>query len=472
MKPKKEVITMDNIVIPSKIPTKASSSQSRLQTLWRNLGTDRRKELFRLYNSGTLILGRVASSGLGYLTWLITARLFDAGEVGIASGVVSAMMLCVQVSLFGIGAAVIKIYPEHITSPRKLVNTAINMVAISSLAIAVLFLVFARSFFNELNIVTAIPLYAGLFLAINIFGAVNVLMDHISIAIKRGDQVLTRNVLFGVTTVVGVAVLPLITQSTTSITIVTAWVAAGFMACLLGTVQIYRSIPGFRFNPSISVSKTKQLIGIGLPNYLLTLAERAPNWILPIIITEMLSPVENARWYVVWMMAWVVFLVPISIGQNLFAEIAENPDEFRQPFLLSMRNSLIGGGIAAVLVILFAKLILSLMGEAYAIAGATPLRILTMAILPITINQLYYSVCRGTQRLREATVTALVSGAIGIAAATYAGMSYGLNGMAVGWLITQTVVAVWAGLRLIVLFRSNETTPHSLIIEAENEKKY
>ncbi len=472
MKPEDEVIPMDEIIISSKIPTKSSSFQGTLKSFWRNLGTDRRKELFRLYNSGTLILGRAASSGLGYLTWLITARLYNAGEVGMASGVVSAMMLCVQVALFGIGAAVIKVYPEHISSPRKLVNTAINMVAISSLAIAVLFLVFARSFFNELNIVTAIPLYAGLFLAINIFGAVNVLMDHVSIAIKRGDQVLTRNVLFGVTTVIGVAALPLITEATTSITIITAWAAAGFMACLLGTVQIYRSVPGFRFNPSISVSKTKQLVGIGLPNYLLTLAERAPNWVLPIIITELLSPVENARWYAVWMMAWVVFLVPISIGQNLFAEIAENPKDFRQPFLMSMRNSLIGGGIAAVLVILFAKLMLSLMGEAYGIAGATPLRILTLAILPITIIQLYYSVCRGTQRLREATLTALVSGAIGISAAAFAGLQYGLNGMAVGWLISQTVAGLWAGLRLIVFIRSNEITHQSLVIEAENEKKY
>ncbi|MHB1120322.1 MAG: hypothetical protein ACYC11_09710, partial [Bellilinea sp.] len=124
---------MDEIIISSKIPTKSSSFQGTLKSFWRNLGTDRRKELFRLYNSGTLILGRAASSGLGYLTWLITARLYNAGEVGMASGVVSAMMLCVQVALFGIGAAVIKVYPEHISSPRKLVNTAINMVAISSL---------------------------------------------------------------------------------------------------------------------------------------------------------------------------------------------------------------------------------------------------------------------------------------------------------------------------------------------------
>src|SRR3990172_7986155 len=245
--------------------------------LWGNLSLEKREEYSRFYNSGTLILGRVAASGLGYLTWLITARLFDAREVGIASGIVSAMMLCVQLALFGIGAAVIKTYPLHLDSPSRMINTALNLIATASLATAVLFLIFARAFFSELNVVSALPLYAFLFLGINIFGAINVLMDHVSIAIKRGDQVLIRNVLFGVITIAGVAVLPLLAETTTSIAIVSAWAAAGFFACLIGTIQISRSISSYSYTPAVEKQTARQLIGIGLPNYLLTLAERAPN---------------------------------------------------------------------------------------------------------------------------------------------------------------------------------------------------
>lgn len=424
--------------------------------LWGNLSLEKREEYSRFYNSGTLILGRVAASGLGYLTWLITARLFDAREVGIASGIVSAMMLCVQLALFGIGAAVIKTYPLHLQSPSRMINTALNLIAAASLATAALFLIFARAFFNELNVVSALPLYAFLFLGINIFGAINVLMDHVSIAIKRGDQVLTRNVLFGLITIAGVAVLPFLAETTTSIAIVSAWAAAGFFACLIGGIQIFRSIPSYGYRPAIENETARQLIGIGLPNYLLTLAERAPNWILPIIITEMLSPVENARWYAVWMMAWVVFLVPISVGQNLFAEISHHPEHFQRPLRLSIRNSLIGGSVAAALVIGLAPLMLGLLGKDYAAAGTTPLRILALAILPITVIQMYYAVCRGTQRLREATITGLASGAAGIAAATLAGIQYGLTGMAVAWLTTQSIAALWAGFRIAVLMRRSD----------------
>lgn len=424
-----------------------------LLRFWANLSPEKQQELSRLYNSASLILGRVASSGLGYLTWLITARLFDAREVGIASGVVSAMMLCVQIALFGIGAAVIKIYPEHLNSPSRMFNTAINLVAGASLGTAALFLLFARTFFNELNVVGAVPLYALLFLAINFFGAINVLLDHVSIAIKRGDQVFTRNVLFGLITIAGVAALPLLGKTTTSIAIVSAWAAAGFAACFLGAIQLIRTVPAYRYTPTVERSTGLQLVKVGLPNYLLTLAERAPNWILPIIITELMSPVENARWYAVWMMAWVVFLVPISIGQNLFAEISHNPKNFHRPLRISYRNSLIGGSVAAALVIGLAPYLLWLLGKSYSAAGTTPLRILALAIFPITVIQMYYAVCRGTQRLVEATITGLVSGALGIGAAILVGPAYGLTGMAAAWLITQTAAAIWAGTRTAVLMR-------------------
>ncbi|MHB0989052.1 MAG: lipopolysaccharide biosynthesis protein, partial [Bellilinea sp.] len=183
-----------------------------------------------------------------------------------------------------------------------------------------------------------------------------------------------------------------------------------------------------------------------------------PNWILPIIITEMLSPVENARWYAVWMMAWVVFLVPISVGQILFAEISHHPADFQRPLRLSIRNALVGGSVAASLVIVLAPFMLGLLGKEYAAAGTTPLRILALAILPITVIQMYYAVCRGTQRLREATITGLVCGAAGIAAATLAGIQYGLTGMAVAWLTTQSIAAIWAGFRIAALMRHSDQT--------------
>lgn len=408
----------------------------------------KRRELPRLWNSLALILGRVVSSALGYLTWLFTARLYAPSEVGIASGVVSAMMLLVQLALLGVGSAFINFYPKYRNAPSRLVNSALHIVAIVSLFMAGLFVILASSAFRELSVISTQLMYVLLFLGITLFGTINVLMDNISIATRRNDQVFLRNTLFGVVTVGAVAVLPLITHDHGSMIIVFAWTLAGFSACFLGAFQLVRSDKAYHYKPELDSFIAVDMMRVGFPNYLLTLAERAPNWILPILVTELLSPVDNAHWYTVWMMAWVVFIVPISIGQNLFAEVSRKPESLNEAVRNSTRISLMLGGGAAVIAILFAHFILSLLGKGYAIAGTFPLRILAVAVIPVVFIQAYYAVCRGTNRLREANITGFVSGIAGIITAILAGIAYGLPGMAIAWLITQSIASIWAGIRL------------------------
>ena len=422
--------------------------------VWKELQQGKRTTLPRFANSVALIMGRVASSGLGFLTWLITARLFAPGEVGIASGVVSAMMLCVQLALLGIGAAVIKLYPEHESRPARLLDSSLNLVSAASLAAAGLFLVFASVAFHELRVAAATPLYTLIFLAMTLFGAVNVLLDNVSIAMRRNDHVFERNVLFGIITIVLVAALPLLLGAVDSISIVFAWALAGLGACSLGVIQLWRSLSHYIYRPRINLGIGNRLIHVGLPNYLLTLTERAPNWVIPIIVTELLSPVDNAHWYTVWMMAWVVFIVPISVGQNLFAEVSRRPDTIREALRHSTRTSLLLGGLAAGGVALFAPLILSLLGAGYAAAGVTPLRILVIAVVPVMYIQNYYAICRARSKLLEATLTGIINGTMSVGAAVVVGPIYGLTGMALSWLITQSLVSLWAIWRLRRLTRS------------------
>ena len=449
----------------TRINARAGQAVNQISEAWRvwnEVRVGKRTALPRFANSVALILGRVASSGLGFLTWLITARLFAASEVGIASGAVSAMMLCVQLALLGVSASVIKIYPQHESRPARLLNSSLSVVSATSLLMGGLFLLLATSLFHELSIVGSTTLYALLFLAMTLFGTVNVLLDSVSIAMRRNDHVFTRNVLFGIITIVMVAALPLLLGAHDSRAIVFAWALAGLGACSLGAVQLWRSLSHYFYRPRVDLGIGRRLVGVGLPNYLLTLTERAPNWVIPIVVTELLSPVDNAHWYTVWMMAWVVFIVPISVGQNLFAEVSRRPDAIREALRQSTRTSLILGGIAAGGVALFARFMLSLLGSGYAAAGTTPLRILVLALVPIIYIQNYYAICRAKQRLLEATVTGIASGTAGVVAAVLVGPVYGLTGMAIAWLVTQSIAGVWAGWRLRRL---------TLVVPAEPEKQ-
>ena len=405
----------------------------------------------KLWNSIALILGRFSSSGLGFLTWLITARLYATTEVGIASGVISAMMLCVQLALLGLNSAFVAFYPKHHQQPSNLLNTTLNSVSLTSLVAGLLFLLLSSVMFHELSVVSHSLIYILLFLGMTLFGTVNTFMDHVSIALRRGNQVLIRNVLFGVITIVFVAALPLATGSVTSKSILFAWMLAGLVACVIGGIQIFQSIPGYRYQPVLDTSIGKGLLGVSLKNYLLTIAERAPNWILPIIVTEMLSPTDNAHWYSLWMMAWVIYIIPISVGQNLFADVSHQPGTYRQALRYSISTSLILGTIAAASTMLLANFLLSLLGASYAIAGTIPLRILALGVYPAIFIQAYYGICRGKNLLTEAILTGAAAGLSGVVAASLAGFRFGLVGMSCAWLATQFLVGMWALIRLKIL---------------------
>jgi O-antigen/teichoic acid export membrane protein len=208
-----------------------------------------------------------------------------------------------------------------------------------------------------------IPLYALLFVAMTLFGTVGALFDHISITLRSSDQVLTRNVLNGVVTLGLVALLPLVTGRASSFTIFAAWVAGNLSCGVLGFVQLGRALPGYHYRPYLGLPLARQLLGIGLPNWALTLAERAPGPIMPVVVTELLSPVANARWYAVWMISWVVFIVPISVGQTLFAAAARQTGGLRAEVFRSIRSYLGLGCVMAAGVVVTAPLMLWFLGD-------------------------------------------------------------------------------------------------------------
>jgi hypothetical protein len=71
---------------------------------WEEIRSGKGRPLPMFLNSMSLILAKVFSLGLGFLAWLVAARLFDPTDVGLASAAVAAMMLCVQFSLVGVGS--------------------------------------------------------------------------------------------------------------------------------------------------------------------------------------------------------------------------------------------------------------------------------------------------------------------------------------------------------------------------------
>ncbi len=401
-------------------------------------------------NSLALIAAKVAAMGLGFLFWLLAARVASPAQVGLAAGAVSAVMLCTQIAILGFGSAVITHAKANEGRLPVLLNSALGLVLSASSVLSLVFVVLAGLALAQLDVVAESPVFAGLFVAAAVFGTVGILLDQTATALRRGDQALVRNVTFGAGTFLGLVAVTLILAAPSAEAVFAPWAAAGALATVVGLWQLRRAIPGYRLKVTVDRPLGSQLVRSALPNYVLTLAERTPGLVLPIVVTELLSPDTNATWYAVWMMAWVVYIVPVQVGLTVFAEVARDPGAQSRAVRHGIRSSLGLGLLVAGVVAVAAEPLLGLLGPHYAGGGATPLRILALGWIPLTFVHCYYAAARARRRLQEAIVVAVTSAVVSITAAAVAGVTGGLTSMAVAWLTAQTALGAWAVVRLQV----------------------
>lgn len=401
--------------------------------------------------------------GLGFIFWLMAAHAAPQADVGFAAAVVSAMMLCTQFAQLGVGSAFISLLPSERRPPAHLLDIALTLTAVGSALVATAFLLVARAWLPELGRVSATPTWTAAFLAMCVFGTIGIVLDQVNVGFGRGAQVVIRTAAFGGITLVPLAVMLAVGVPMNAMELAACWVAAGAAATAVGLLLLRRTVPiesvgpdeprgavqrSYTYRPRWERALGGRMMTVGLANHLLTLWERAPGLILPIVVTELLSPEATAVWYVVWMGAWVVFTAPISVGIAQFAEASRRPEAAAAATRTALRASLLYAGAGAVVVAALAHPVLHLLGPQYAAQGATPLRLLLLGVLPLAVVSAYYAQCRASGRLAEAIGLATVAGLGSVALPAMAGTQYGLAGMAVAWVAVQTIAAGWAGMRL------------------------
>jgi O-antigen/teichoic acid export membrane protein len=408
-------------------------------------------------NGIALSAGTMVRLGIGFLTWLVAARLYSTSTVGMAAAAISAMFLCVQVGTLGIDLALIALYPRNREHPARLLDTGITLGTATALVTGLLFIGLSSAGLHSLHVLAANPAYASLFLLLTVLGAGWWIMDQTSVALRRSDQVLLRAIVAAAITLIGVAIFGGLGWDTAA-AILTSWAAAALVACAVAVLQVSRAARAYRFRPRFARQLVRSLVVVGLPNFAMTAADTAPGLVLPIVAAEVLSPRAAAFWYVVWMMSLAAYTIPIAFGLNLFAEAAGAPSRLADHVRDGFRVAIPLATAATVALAALGPFILSFLGRSYQANGATPLRIMALAAVPMVVTKVYLATCRAIGRMLEGTVVAAVAGFVAVSAGAIAASGFGLSGIAVAWLSVQVVAAVGTGVRLRVLLLKRGST--------------
>jgi O-antigen/teichoic acid export membrane protein len=401
-------------------------------------------------NGIALSAGTMVRLGVGFLSWLVAARLYSTSQVGIAAAAISAMFLCTQVATMGVDLALIGLFPRYREKPDLLLDTAIGLGLLAALLAGLMFVGLSAVGLHSLRVLATSPFYVLLFLLLTLLGAAWWILDGAAIALRRSDQVLVRAIVAAATTLTGVAVFGMVGWRSAS-AILASWVAAAVAACSVSLLQLRRATGRRRPRPRLVGPLSRQLLSAALPNFAMTAADNAPGLVLPIVVAEVLSPRAAAVWYVVWMMSLAAYTIPIAFGLNLFAEAAGAPADIARHVRAALGTALSLGTAATVVLAALGPFVLPIIGSQYASGGATPLRVMALATVPMVVIKAYLATCRATGRMFEGTVVAAITGVAAVSVGVAAASGSGLTGLAAAWLSIQIAEALLTGIRLRTL---------------------
>ncbi len=402
-----------------------------------------------LHSSIGLIVAKAAATGTGFAFWIVAARATTDHEVGLTTAAVSAVMICALLAVLGTGSAVI-VSVGRGEPPARVLDAAFGIVGVTGTLLALGFLMLQLMTADAETASTSI-LFWFTFLVAVVTGTLCTVVDQTLVALGRGASAALRYTVSGVVSFGAAAFLAWWRNGAAADVLMVCWTLGSVVAFSIGLIQLRRLI-GYRPRPSLHLAHGRSLLVLGIPNQLITLTERAPGLLLPLLLAHLVSPTTAAYWYPAWMMAWAAYTAPMLMGIVQFSEGVRDPGRLISTLWASFRWSLAVGCLAAVVLIVLAGPLLSLLGDNYADSSTLALRLLAIGVVPYAVLQAYNAVCRIRGRYVEAILVGVMVGTAVCSAALMAADN-GAGSMALAFLVALSTGAALVGLRLIAVLR-------------------
>jgi len=182
--------------------------------------------------------------------------------------------------------------------------------------------------------------------------------------------------------------------------------------------------------------------------------------VLPVLVSLRLGVVQNAYFYITWMVGSAFFMVSPSVAQAVFAEGVRARANLSR--LVGKALRVIGALLipAVVVVVVAGRLVLRLFGPSYAAAGYGLLIVLAISALPDAVSNVAVVVCRVTLRLGYSSALNLGILVMTLGGAWFLMPRWGIAGAGAAWLGAQVVGAI-ASVPLYTQIRGARAQPDS-----------
>ncbi len=379
-------------------------------------------------NSLFLIVNSFVMALFGFVFWTINARLFTAEQVGLASTLISVMGLLVNLSLLGFNVALLKYLPKSDYKDDK-ISSCFILSGIVSLIVSLIFVLGVKIFSPKLAFIQN-KTYFVLFVLFILFGTLFMLIEAVFIASRKSKFVLLKNTIWSALKII----FPVFLVAWGAFGIFGSWMISMILALMISLFFIK-----INFKFKVNWKLIKQMFKFSSGNYVATFFAIAPGMILPIMITNLISPVQTAYFYVAWMIASLLFVVPTAVSQSLLTESSH--EEIGDKVKKASKIIFLLLGIGVLGVGLLGKFVLLLFGKNYVSGAYWPLLVLALSSFPFAVNVIFITLENIKHNIKKVVLLyGLIAGITFVF--SYLLLGQGLVGVSLGWLIGNLVVVV------------------------------
>lgn len=318
-------------------------------------------------NSLFLFANTVLGALLGFVYWLVVARLFPVSAVGVGTAVISAATLLAGLSSMGLGLSVIRFLWSLDTSQgHAVINGTLTLGALLGALMSAIYLAGLQLWSPELVFLRQEVGWTLIFVVGVIAWTIAPIVDQILLAHRSASSVFGRNVVMHGAKLA----LPLFLAPLGGAIAVYASFAVGVGVSSLVALTILRSRlrPTYRFRVELrTISRQRHILGYAIGNHLGDYLQYAPMYIIPLMVLAKFGQADTARYHIGFMLASMLYAITMALATTAFVE--DSAGEQPTPALLrSVRMSaavLVPGMIALATI---GPFVLSLFGEQYAAA--------------------------------------------------------------------------------------------------------
>lgn len=384
-------------------------------------------------NAGSLVATTAVTAGLGFLYWLVAARGFSPGAVGLAAASVSAMTLLAYVGMLGLGTMLMGELPHQKGRESRLVTASVLVSGAAGGVLGLLFAALAPLLAPDFQPLQQSPEVIALFAAGVALTSASLVTDQALIGLLLGGLQFGRNAVFAVVKLGALVLAALWVTERTGITIYATW-AIGNLVSMVALAALAGTRGWLRFPVRRQWAVLHGLRGAAIGHHLLNLALQFPVLGLPIVVTAALTATFNAYFYVAWMVAFsFVWVAPAALSFVLYTVTSRAPAALARTIRFTLGLSFIAGAISNLVLPVIGDPILRLFGGAYAAHAGPALQVLVLTVFPLIVKDHFVSLCRLDGRLARATALIGAAGVLELAGAATGARLGALLGLCLGW---------------------------------------